>query len=101
MTLPYKDYIKIQNKYCIQYLGIEEKFLIQLIELKKLLEIKYPEIMFTISCREEFYQKYKNETISENNTNNNDFAYIRKILYNNIDNPIIQFADESMVKLNF
>lgn len=99
MTLPYKEYIKVQNKYCIQYLGVEEEFVKQLIDLKQKLIQKYKDVEFTISCRHEFHLKYPKNTISEHATNKNDFGYLRNLTYDNINNPIKELEKEC--NLNF
>lgn len=96
-TIPYNDYIKLKNKYCVQYYGVEECFLIQLIQLKKVVKTKYPEIEFYISCKDEFHQIYKEDTIPKSKTVNNEYAYVRKITYDNVNNPIHLFAKESEI----
>lgn len=94
-AIPYKNYIKLKNKYCVQYYGVEQSFLIQLIELKNKIKLKYPEIDFYISCKDEFHQKHSKDTIPKSKTFNDEYAYIRKITYDNINNPIELFAKES------
>lgn len=96
-TIPYNDYVKLKNKYCVQYYGVEEHFLIQLIKLKSKIKLKYPEIDLYISCKDEFHQKYINDTIPKSKTFNNQYAYVRKITYNNVSNPIELFAKESNI----
>lgn len=95
MKIPYNLYIKIKNKYCIQYYGIEELFLQQLIELKKTILSQYPEVDVYISCKDELHVKYKDNTIPKSTTNNNEYAYIRKLTFNNVDNPVLKLAIES------
>ena len=96
-TIPYKNYIKLKNKYCVQYYGVEESFLIELIELKSKIKSKYPEIDFYISCKDELHLKYNKNTIPKSKTFNNEYAYIRKITYDNVNNPIKLFAKESNI----
>lgn len=70
-------------------------FLQQLIELKSLIKLKYPEIDVCVSCKDELHNKYKENTISKSTTHNNEYAYIRKLTFNNIDNPVLNLAIES------
>lgn len=97
MSIPYNIYVKVKNKYCIQYYGVEELFLQQLIKLKSLIKTKYPDVDVYISCKDEFYEKYKNDTISKSQTNTNEYAYIRNLTYNNVDNPVVALAIESNI----
>ncbi len=70
-------------------------FIQQLIELKKIIQLKYPETDLYISCKDELYEKYKDNTISKSATHNNEYAYVRKVTFNNVDNPVLNLAIES------
>jgi hypothetical protein len=96
-TIPYNDYVKIKNKYCIQYYGVTEFLLIQLIKLKKIALQKYPEIDLYISCNDKFHEIYKKDTIPKSKTINNQYAYIKKITYDNVNNPVQLLAKESEI----
>jgi hypothetical protein len=102
MSIPFEMYCKIKNKYCLAYFGRDETTLRKLIEIRPLIELKFPELQIFISCTDTLYGLLENKEniIAESYLRPFDYGHIRILQLT--DKPLetlIKECDLRLVKL--
>ena len=104
MAFPYPEYVKIKDKYCISYLGHNDEYIIQLINIRDAIQKELPGIQLYICCNDrlsDLKTSYSNILLSDElRKNKKNFAYIRSIRYeDNGLHPILNLLHESNITL--
>jgi len=93
--ISFTEYSKIANNYCICYFGISDEYLLQLKNLKPILEREFPDLVIYIGCKDdkiEFLKECNHVLkISELKIRKNDFAHISELRCNGSTHPIEDF----------
>lgn len=99
MTIPFPQYAKIKDRYCIAYFGNCNEYLIQLRLLRPIMEHNFPGLQIYIACKEEAKYLLQDEprvvSRDELKSNPHEFAYIRELTCNMQDHPVEEFMKES------
>lgn len=103
MTVPFPEYAKIKNKYCLCYFGPNRDYVKQLKYVRPLMEKELPGTLIYLCCRDDFFNIFEGEDytlpMSEIQKRKKEFAYIRELTYNMEDHPILAFLEESKINL--
>ena len=98
--MSYPNYLKIKDKACLIYSGHNIEYLIQLRMLKPALKLRFPEIDFTFTCRNE-YSDYLENTIPFEiyNEAKHDYAFRYEIIYDALSkkHPIVEMIESSNI----
>jgi len=105
MAVPFPQYSKIKNRYCIAYYGPCAEYIVQLLYLRPAIEKEFPGIEIYISCRDDCIRFIdKKERIifgSELNTRKKEVAYIRELRCDLKNHPVLQLIQESNLQLSY
>ncbi|RDJ35636.1 MAG: hypothetical protein DWQ19_12525 [Crenarchaeota archaeon] len=101
MTIPYTKYLEIKDKYCIAYYGVFNEFIWQLNYLRPAIEKELPGVQLYISCKDELKEINSERIVPQSHFNKHNFAYVRKLNFNNISHPIEDLLEESNITLKY
>lgn len=99
MSVSYKRYLEIKNKYCIAYFGVFNEFIFQLIHLIPILEEQFPELDLYIACKNELISN-SDKLIPLSKLKKHEYAVYHELKFNNIDHPIENWINESNIKIH-
>lgn len=104
MPVPLTNYARIKNRYCICYYGPCDEYIVQLINLRPLIEKNLPGLQIFISCKDDLDYLVKNQErivlkskILEEKKN---FAHLRQLKCNMEEHPVYSLLEESNINLN-
>lgn len=98
MSVSYKRYLEIKNRYCIAYFGVFNEFIFQLIHLIPILEEQFPELELYIACKDELISN-SNKLIRLSKLNKKEYSVYHELKFNNIDHPVENFINESNIQI--
>jgi hypothetical protein len=97
--IPFAQYAKVKDKYCVCYLGPFRQHLIRLVAIRPHIQAELPGIEIFIGCRDELFYLVKNEERiikeSEIPKLKNQFGCFRDLRYDANSDPIECFLLES------
>ena len=102
MALPFTEYCKIKDKYCLIYLGSAKDYLVQLRLLKPSIEEQLKGIELNICCRDEYlyiFNDNKTFPYSQINSYKNYFAHTKEIKCDMNKHPILELMQESSLTI--
>lgn len=92
-------YAKIKDNYCVAYFGNCNEYLVQLRALRPFMEQAFPGVKVFIAHKEEVTYIFKNhsQTLTREQLEKNNFAYIREITCDMEGHPVEEFMQESNI----
>ena len=101
MTLPLNQYVKVKDRYCIQYIGPTKEYLLLLSYLIPAIEAELPGLQIYLCGRDEFMPfGEKSFGLSQFEQKKNEMAYCRELPCDLIHHPVEQLLIESNLTLN-
>lgn len=100
--IKFTDYAKIANNYCVCYFGQSDEYLIQLKNLKPILEKEFVNLTIYIGCKDDKIHVFNGQDhilkLSELKIRKNDFAHISELKFDGLNHPVEQFVLSSGIK---
>ena len=100
--IKFTDYAKIASNYCICYFGQSDEYLVQLKNLKPILEKEFVDLTIYIGCKDDktniFHGQDHILKLSELKIRKNDFAHISELKFNGLTHPVEDFILSSGIK---
>lgn len=99
--IPLSNYIAIKNKYCITYNGPCADYLIQLVNLRPIIEKQFPGLEVHISYADRFHYLLENEPriIQFSKLSQKEFSYIRELKTDMYKHPVLELLEESKITI--
>jgi len=95
----FTKYASIKDRYCLNYFGNCDEYLLQLFLLKPIIENQFKGIQIYIGCREDKKLLFQNNNFvlekSKISKEYLNFGHVREITFNGKDHPIEMFIEES------
>ena len=100
MTLPFHQYVKVKDRYCIYYVGPCSEYLLLLSYIRPAIEAELPGIQIYL-CGADHQLPEGNRIfgISELDAKRNEMAYVRELTCDLVSHPIENLLKESSLTL--
>jgi hypothetical protein len=97
--IPLSTYAKVKDKYCLLCSGLKPEHLIQLVSIRPHIEAELPGLEIHIACKDSMLYLVKNEERIHAQSKlveiKTQFAYVRQLKYDIVNNPIEAILMES------
>jgi hypothetical protein len=101
MAFNFHTYLKAKDNFCFSYNGAYKEFIWQLLHVRKFAEQQFPGINIFISCPEKIAESINEERIINiDKFNNNLFLKTEEIIFDMVNNPILEIVKKSQIKIN-
>lgn len=101
MAFNFHTYLKAKDNFCFSYNGAYKEFIWQLLHVRKFAEQQFPGINIFISCSEKIAKSINEErVISSDEFKNNLFLKTEEIIFDMINNPILEIVKKSQIKIS-
>jgi regulator of extracellular matrix RemA (YlzA/DUF370 family) len=99
--LPFEQYSKIINNYCILYSGYSDEYLVLLKFLTSAIEKQYFPIKLTIACKDDKVHLAGKNAVGLSQLNKRLYSYVYTLSYDGIRHPIEHLIEDSKIRFNF
>jgi hypothetical protein len=101
MPLPFTQYAKIKDRYCICYFGPADEYILQLLYLRPIIEAKFPGLEIHIGCRDSLSyladQNERMDTKSVIKENKRNYAHLKELRCNMEKHPVYELLESSNI----
>jgi hypothetical protein len=103
MGIPFTEYVKIKDKFCLRYVGGNTEYIAQLQALRPQIEQEMPGLKLFIACADSEYPRFQNDPqiicVTQLNQQRNKFGYIREFANNLQQHPVLKLLEESKIPI--
>ena len=76
--MPFPQYVKVKDRYCIHYVGPKDEYIDQLLQIRQAIEEDLPGIQVYLCCRAELsHLKERGHLFLESENYKDEVAYVR------------------------
>lgn len=101
MGIPFTEYVKIKDKFCLRYVGNNTEYILQLQALRPQIEQQLPGLKLFIACVDSEYPRFQNDPqiicATQLHQERNKFGYIKDFANCLQEHPVLKFLDESKI----